>query len=365
MPRRRITAFKINEISGVDTPAQEGATVVLMKRADGAKGRSANRQIEKGSLVSALTGETNGHQHGIEVSRHDKNVHMWVSWAKSVGSEDGHSHDLTRNEDGTYSVSTVDGHTHSIDSDAVESALAELTKAGDDPMPKTAEELQTALDEATALRKRAEAILAMTPEHRGYFDELAKSARDKFIAKSADERGEAIETAKRRADKTDPVVYTTKAGIEIKKSDGDTLLALAKADNKRAEENAQLRKDLDAANRANVDSDLRKRAEALKHIPGDVDVRVEMLKRIDSIEDESMRKRAHEALKAQDAQLAKAFDTYGVAGINRNDADSPTAKLDAMAKKHQEANSGITFEKAYAHVVATPEGKELYAKTIN
>ena len=35
MPRKILREFKIDEISGVDNPAQEGARMVIMKRADG------------------------------------------------------------------------------------------------------------------------------------------------------------------------------------------------------------------------------------------------------------------------------------------------------------------------------------------
>lgn len=41
MPKRIMREFRINEISAVDAPAQQGATVVLMKRNDASKGDAA------------------------------------------------------------------------------------------------------------------------------------------------------------------------------------------------------------------------------------------------------------------------------------------------------------------------------------
>ena len=54
MTRKILRQLKIDEISGVDNPAQEGAQMVIMKRADG--------KIEKGSgdLADVLTSEVSG-----------------------------------------------------------------------------------------------------------------------------------------------------------------------------------------------------------------------------------------------------------------------------------------------------------------
>lgn len=106
-PRRRIMrAFKINEISAVDVPAQEGAVAVIMKR------YPQTDDIEKGA---ALTTENAGNTHLLSLVGHggdDINSGM-TSWV------DEHSHPWVRTEGGDIVIgaapsSTGVVHTHDI-----------------------------------------------------------------------------------------------------------------------------------------------------------------------------------------------------------------------------------------------------------
>ncbi len=76
LKRRKMLAFKIDEISGVDNPAQEGARVAIMKRDDGPTDPTP-RKVQK-RIASLLTSEQDGHQHGIEFSSVGS---AWVSSA--------------------------------------------------------------------------------------------------------------------------------------------------------------------------------------------------------------------------------------------------------------------------------------------
>jgi hypothetical protein len=78
-------------------------------------------------------------------------------------------------------------------------------------------------DNAALVRKVAE--LSMTADVRKHYDTLAEDAKVAFLAKSDDERTTIVS----KANEGDPVLYTTTDGIDIRKSAGDTTLALAKS----------------------------------------------------------------------------------------------------------------------------------------
>ena len=101
--------------------------------------------------------------------------------------------------------------------------------------------LAKAKDESTALAKaeRRIAVLEMPEAIRKHYDGLDEAGQTEFLAKSADERKSIVE----KANATDPVVYTTKGGVPIRKSEGATVLALAKQNDEQAEEIAKLRGD--------------------------------------------------------------------------------------------------------------------------
>ena len=364
-PKRRIMrAFKINEISGVDNPAQEGARVAIMKRAEPAPNEPARKAA--GDLVDALTSETEGHQHGINLRVHDGELSITVMYALSEGAETSHDHPIVRTEDGEYLVGTVAGHTHTIDQEAMNRALlALMTKhetvgTGDktmtDKTTKT-EGDQPKVESLQADLAKANAVIALQAAERDYFDALPDdTAKDAFLFKSEAERKAEIEAVAKAADDADPVVYTTVDGVELRKSAGEAFVALAKS-------NDAIRKENEALRAEREHEALEKRVETeLAHLPGDVAARVAMLKAVEAIPDEAQREAALNALKAQNEAMAKAFETHGHGG--QPQPGSPDDGLDKLAKAHAEKH-GVTPEVAYAEVLKTDEGKALYANTYN
>lgn len=103
--KRIMRAFKIHEISAVDTPAQEGARMVLMKRAPEVKDEDL---IEK---VAVLTSSEFGHSHLI----YDTNTAGGcTSYATKEGDGYSHEHPYVVKDDGTIVIGEVNGHTHGI-----------------------------------------------------------------------------------------------------------------------------------------------------------------------------------------------------------------------------------------------------------
>ena len=219
--------FTINELSTVDFPAQEGAQALILKRRD-----PQSRETRKCSLAQFATDSVKGHQHGIEISCYDNRVHMWVMHAVAEDADTGHDHQLIMGEDGTYVLSENAGHTHDIDTASLNAVIAALlSKAKEGSMdPKELEALKKS-------NERLKKIVLLSAVAKAHFDGLeTEEAQDAFLSKSADDQAAAIQkaaddkaAAEAAKNAADPVVYTSKVtGIEVRKSDGPTVLALVK-----------------------------------------------------------------------------------------------------------------------------------------
>ena len=360
MPRKVILRkIEINEISGVDNPAQEGARMVIMKRADGKTEKGA------GDLADLLTSEEEGHQHGINFSVYDSELSIYVSYASGTGEDDtGHYHSIVRNADGTYTLAVVAGHTHTVDqgdmSAAVLALLSKNKKEGDDmftdPKPTDPKGMEKELKDAQDGLKVANAVIALKPGERTHFDKLDEEGKKNFLAKSGDQRASEMEAAEKADADADPVVYTTMDGVELRKSAGAALLAMAKSNDAIRKENKELRDQ-------SAQDALEKRAEVeLEFMPGDLPTRAAMLKAIDGIEDKSQREAAHNSLKAQNQSMSEAFTTHGHGG--QPEDGSADDDLDKLSKAYSKEHN-VTEAVAYSKVLETPKGKELYSKTVN
>lgn len=103
MSKKRIMeSFVIDEIAGVDRPAQEGALTVIMKRDD-----SGDEDITK-RLV--LLSSVKGHAHLLD----DMAEGGHTSHEKAKGAEFGHSHPWARDEKGNIVIGEADGHSHEL-----------------------------------------------------------------------------------------------------------------------------------------------------------------------------------------------------------------------------------------------------------
>ena len=382
----RMAKFRIREISLVGTPAQEGAEVVIAKHDNGkpiqnrpttTKDNPAEHQDlkKRGDLVDVLTSVQVGHQHGISFQLYDGALSVYVSYSRSEGDEyGGHDHQIARDADGNYEISTVQGHTHTVSQDAMEAGILGLIKE-EDPMKKdangkfvkddgaefTLEELQALEKDSDALKK-ATTVLALSPEHRAYYDGLSTDEfKASFLGKSADERTTLIKKAEEaaiaKAADENPILYTTTAGVQIRKSDGQMVADLAKRADDGDRRNAELEKKA-------TDAEFEKRAETeLKHLPGTVQEHAALLKAAEGIEDESLRKAAVAALRAQDKGLSKAFETAG-ARVTEADPEAPDAQIEKMVANYQKDNPTVNAYDAHQAVLRSEEGAALYRQAI-
>lgn len=233
-----------------------------------------------------------------------------------------------------------------------EGVLADLLKNSDEPKEKEMDDLEKAKEQNEQLQAQVAnltKVAAMNADHRAHYDTLDDDAKKAFVEKSDDDRNAEIA----KATDSDPVVYTADDGTEYRKSDDERLVKLAKdrdADRKEAIRLQAAAKDADLSKRAETD---------LANFPGDIETRKAILRKVDEIENEDVRKAASDALKAQNAKLASAFEVIGVQGSpsfeKSHDRQSAVAELDRLAKERASKESE-SYVDAYAKVSeANPE----------
>lgn len=359
--RRRMKKFRLDEIAAVDFPAQSPALAVLLKRRD-----AGEPVVSKNGVPGVMTSAEEGHVHLVWLEGRIGTT----SWGKSDASDGGHDHPWILNPDGSITIGMAEGHEHTVDSTAVFEAIiaAEkrganmdgleelLSKAKEAAMPvddkthnETVEKLSAAESALKASQERIDllALLAsMTDAERSHLSALTDDASKRaFVSKTAAERKVEIDRAEARKSESDPVVYTTTAGVELRKSAGEFAISLAKRADEQAAEIEKLRA-------KGEESDLRKRAEELlPNLPGSIEVRMELLKQAERIENAELRKEALEALKAQNAEMAKALERRGTSeGIGDGGHGSGAiAELDSLAKARASERK-IDYREAYEQV---------------
>lgn len=364
--KRIMRAFRIDEISGVDSPAQKGATAVIMKR-DGAEG------VEK---RAALTKPTRGHSHVVEFEYDCAGGRVRSSGMTSYNED--HAHPWIVNADGEIVIGEAMGHTHEVDEVGVAAWQAaalidaaatkrddgskEVPMADDKNTHKT--DAEAALAKVAALEAElavAKAVGELTDAEKAHYGKLDDAGKKEFLAKSKEDRAKILADIEKAAKEEDPVVYKSDTGEEFRKSDDPRLITMAK----RADED---RRDLIKARVAAENAEFAKRAETeLSHFPGTVEVRTAIVKAVAGIEDEEVRKEAEAALKAQNAKLAPAFKTVGAGGspaIAKGDKESAEAELDTLAKKAvaEDTTGKLDYYTAYEKV--SKENPELLKRAV-
>jgi hypothetical protein len=416
--KRVMRKFQISEISAVDRPAQSPATAVIMKRASIEKGgdmvdtlTSVEEGHQHGLSVRQDDGELFVWLHYAQAegaeSGHDHQVVMDASGNLTVSENQGHTHSIDAEEVrnalfnrltnkretetelpeinnimdlsnaletfknagdkdmsviaahvvkraealGMTELLPVEGEIASIFKNAADNGGGQQT--GDNDMSKADNAANdTAVKELEAKLAKAEALATLTDVQKSHYSELDEAGQEAFLAKSSTERDAEVEIAK----SADAVVYKSLDGEEFRKSDDPRLVAMAK----RAD--AQM-KALEKAEQREAETALRKRAEEeLSSLPGDVDTHVAILKAVDSIENEDVRKAAMEVLKSKNEVASSAYTTRGTTVISKAASGDAHAELDRLAKAYQKEHD-VDFYTAYDAV--TKLHQDLYTKAVN
>ena len=347
--------FTLNEISMVDSPAQEGARFLIMKRR-GANDTQKKEGKDDLNKRAALTTEVADHTHTLYLGYKMEDGHDYEYEAGETSWQNRHDHPWIRDAEGNIVIGVADGHTHEV---AVMSKQNKTPDNGDQTVIKDNNLNKPRGEDATVdkiekLRvQKLEDVISLDSPRRGYYDTLTEpSDQDYFLGLASDDQERLIKAA----GDPNPVVYTSVEGIMYHKLDDPRLIVLAKKADADKKYYAEIEK------RSKL-VDLKKRATGYPFLPANEDIVVAMLGAFDEIEDEELRKGAHECLKARNAALEKVFDTYGHTGIEGGDVidmENPEDTLDQLAREYAHKNN-VLFSKAYDAVLNTDEGQQLYA----
>lgn len=291
MPRKYkiMHTLKINEISAVDRPAQVGATMLILKRAD--------KPMPKGKPYTA-----------------EQLANMTEEERRKA----------KMNED-------------------TQKQIDELNKKLDD-----ANTAAKAKDDKIAYLSKVNALSKAEREH---FSSLGEAEQVAFVEKSSDDRALIL---KNLAD-ANPVVYKGIDGSEYRKNDDPRLVAQAKR-------NDEMEKKLAKADALAKQHEYAKRAkDELGNVTGEDSTKTELLKAIDTVENEDERGKITKMLVAINKVASMAFDKIGTRGGAPVALGDEESQLDQLAEKYA-AKHNVSHAVAYNKVLATPEGQRLYGE---
>jgi hypothetical protein len=333
-----LTIEELEEISGVDNPAQVGARAVIFKREFSGERREElageGAALPDGSFpVETVEDLRNAIQAIGRAKDQNKAIAHIKRRAVALGASELLPESFGKNTPGQSgnqeNQNMTDKTPAEKELEAVNKQLAAMT-------------VELAIAKAEGIFSDAEKVL---------YGGMDAAAKEQFRKLSAEQRAEQT----RKSAESNPVVYTTLDGETFRKNDDPRLVAIAK----RADED---RKALVAERAGRRTDEFKKRVESeLKNLPGDEVVKVAVLRAVDAIQDEVARKGALALLKAGNDALSKTFETRGTTeGSEGGDAHE---KLEKIAKELRAKNPKLGDVDAY--VLASEQNPELYAEAIS
>lgn len=360
--RRVLKDMRIDEISAVDFPAQRSARAVLTKRADDADselGKCGGPDYGPSRQLVIITTEEKGHAHAVRIYAGERGGTTSFARVPSTVPQEDHDHAWSMDAEGNVTIGSNDGHTHGVSQKAlVQSILALVKRAASggekldldpalmtlvekadqhNPQPQSPMTTTTPAQqpgEIETLRKELEVakkLAELNDAQRAFYAKLDEAGRTAFLAKSAADRQAAVDAEARKAADSDPIEYTSPVtGRQYRKSAGADMIELAK----RADaSDAIAKKNADDAAQASFE----KRADSeIGKLQGDLKARSAIIKAVEGIADETVRKAALESLKAANVAMSGVFEKRGIiGGAPVADKQAAIAKLDELAKARQ------------------------------
>lgn len=377
--------FEIDEISGVDRPAQPAARVTLMKRYSkvaigdmvswNSSGGRAQGKVERivrdGSIdVPDSSFTINGTDEDpavlIQLYRDGKPTETRVGHRQSTLTQaskgEGQQEDeSSENRNTSLEQTAENGHTPVAEVNVTagtEGRNEEISMTNKNDSAGEQAVTKEQLEAVQAELQLAKAYGALTDAEKAYAADLSEGdERTAFIHKSATERKSILE----KATAADPVVYTCDDGTELRKSAGDLAVRLAK-------QSDEMRRQLDIEKAARRNDELAKAArETIPALPGDDLAKVELIRAVQSITDSGLRKSVETILSAANEQAKMALATRGVVGkasggYSGGDSMDPGEELEMRARKRA-AEQKMPFARAFKEEIMTDEGRELMRRS--
>lgn len=231
-------------------------------------------------------------------------------------------------------------------------------------VPMDKKELMTALEGAVA--KALEPVVAdaaitkalalMSDAEKAHYATLKGDAATAFVKMDAAARKDAMPAAddEETDDPVDPAAAAAKKKAKpAAKSAEAVLLEKSVKDLTKAEAR------LETLEKAATEAKLEKRATTeLADVPGTLAEKVNLLKALEALPADAA-KSTMDMVKGAGKLATQFTKMLGKQGHSAA-ADSPAAELNKLAAEHQKLHKDMTFHKAYAEVLATEKGQELY-----
>ena len=329
-----LTLGLLDEISLVSDPMNQLATADVAKNQEGTP-------VEK-RLADLLTSAAEGHEHGISTRNWgDNEVNIILESATASGETGWHEHPLVKNADGTWKIGMAAGHSHTVDGEALNAAAAaavasNIVMKGEQEMPnevttpneqidmaglaalmrknaEATEGLVTAVQSLTDWKEETEKAAALSPQEQQVYGGLTDETKKQFLDASPQARQVALaQVQKADAEKqlgTQEVYKSESTGQSYTANDDPRVVEMAK---QRDIDHAMLQQVL--AENGNLS--MQKRAETeLSLAPGSIEAKAELLKQIDGIENEDLRREAGELLKGLNNSMGFLTQSLGTTGV--------------------------------------------------
>jgi hypothetical protein len=425
MPKRRLTAIRLDKIAAVDAPCQQHATVAIIKRAPVARTpgqiiKATFQQALSGSLVAdavreafygafdnmyegqsafrtALIDELSAGGDGGTATAAYK---AWLSGlvdqaltaAKAAGAATITPDDLTKAFKETAAAwleakQQEQKPMHKFKNKAeLQAAIAKFAPAtslyqdvvdiqdsarelGEEGLLPAAGPLAKAAPTGDPVLAKRVKVLELPADLRKHYDGLPADRQDAFLAKSATDQKTEVDALNQE----DPVAYTTTDGEQIRKSAGPAVVAMAKRLDAQA-------KTIDTLTKGAETSAIEKAVARYPHVAKE---RVESMLKSVAAGNADDRKAVEDTLSTMNKAAAGAFRTYGSTAAGQGGgidiekgADTPQGKMGAIvkriAKERNLSDAEATviaiqdpdYQVAYAESVAEVPGVAAYAPTV-
>lgn len=380
--KRIMRAFKLNEISGVTRPAQEGATVAIMKRDDGEPYWKRDFSDDDRKRLAGTGAALPDGSYPIVTAADVKNAVRAIGRASDPAKAKAHI--ISRAKALGCTGDLPDDWVTKLASNKGDQEMLELKKKLGLPETATDAEVLAAVAKAQDdLKKSLEsststaAIIAainkadMSDKHSAFMAnssaKMPSGGKSAFMAMSPGDRDAHMKANPIGADDDDAAkkfalaVAKAAAGDEVikvgdldvrKSAVGDATFAILKAQQAEIAKERDAREQVEFAKRADTE---------IGALPGESLAKGRALRAISKLGEEE-RKTVEAMLKSGNDAMKTRFKEVGKSGDGGG--DTPVEKLESLAKARA-TEKKIDFNKAYTEVLETEEGRALYAATRN
>lgn len=201
------------------------------------------------------------------------------------------------------------------------------------------EELAQELEKAQSENEVLKALAELSDAEKAYMDKMADDEKKKFMGMSADERKEMMKGEKMEKNLENLEEIEKRFQEKISKAVEEAVTEKEEVIKSLSDENEALKAEKEMA-------ELCKRADdELSNLAGTTEQKAKLLKSLDAIEDEEVRKMALDQLKAKSEENVALTKEFGASGQGE---DTPESRVDAIAKSIQKENPSLTYAQAFS-----------------